>query len=50
MINQERVTAEITALHACLETITFKVKLYEESLAASAADPIWAPSTQTPGR
>jgi len=41
--HQERVTARITTLNACLETITFKVKLYDESLAAGTTDPIWAP-------
>jgi DNA-binding transcriptional MerR regulator len=45
--HQERVTAQIAALTASLETITFKVKLYEESLADGAADPIWAPASQT---
>jgi DNA-binding transcriptional MerR regulator len=42
--HQERVTAQITGLGACLETITFKVKLYDESIAAGTADPIWVPS------
>ena len=35
--------AQIAALTACQEVITFKVKLYEESLALSTIDPIWAP-------
>jgi DNA-binding transcriptional MerR regulator len=48
--HQERLSAQITALHACLEMITIKVKLYEESVAASAADPCWAPSAQTLSR
>jgi DNA-binding transcriptional MerR regulator len=42
--HQERVTAQMAALTACLELITFKVTLYEESLAAGTTDPIWAPS------
>ncbi len=44
--HQQRVTAQIATLTACLEMITFKVELYEESLAAGATDPIWAPATQ----
>jgi hypothetical protein len=43
----ERVTTQIAALDACLEVITFKVKLYEESLATDHTDPIWAPTAQT---
>jgi DNA-binding transcriptional MerR regulator len=45
--HQERVAAQISALNACLEMITFKVELYQESLAAGTTDPIWAPSTAT---
>ena len=45
--HMERVTAKIAALDACLEVITFKVKLYEESPATDHADPIWAPAAQT---
>jgi DNA-binding transcriptional MerR regulator len=41
--HQERVTAQIAALTACLEVTTLKVKLYEESLATGPTDPIWAP-------
>jgi DNA-binding transcriptional MerR regulator len=41
--HQQRVTSQIAALTACLDAIAFKVKLYEESLAAGATDPIWAP-------
>ena len=39
----ERVTAQIAGLTASLEMIAFKVKLYEDSVAAGATDPIWAP-------
>lgn len=42
--HQERLTAQIAALTACLETVSFKVKLYEESLTTGEADPIWTPS------
>jgi DNA-binding transcriptional MerR regulator len=45
--HQERVTAQIAALTACLEMITFKVKLYEDSLAVGTPDPIWTPAQQT---
>ncbi len=41
--HQQRITAQLAALNACLELITFKVKVYEESLAEGAADPIWTP-------
>jgi DNA-binding transcriptional MerR regulator len=44
--HQQRVTAQMAALTTCLEMITFKVKIYEESLAAGATDPIWAPPGQ----
>jgi DNA-binding transcriptional MerR regulator len=44
--HQRRVTAQIAALAVSLETITFKVRLYEESLADGTADPIWAPASQ----
>jgi DNA-binding transcriptional MerR regulator len=44
--HQDHVTAQLAALTACLEMITFKVKLYEESLAAGTTDPIWAPCGQ----
>jgi DNA-binding transcriptional MerR regulator len=43
--HQERMTAQIAVLNACLEMVTFKVKLYQESLTAGTTDPIWAPST-----
>jgi DNA-binding transcriptional MerR regulator len=39
--HQERVTKQIAELTACLDLITFKVRMYEESLAARGADPIW---------
>ena len=45
--HQQRVTAQIAALTTCLEMITFKVKVYEESLADGSTDPIWAPPRQT---
>jgi DNA-binding transcriptional MerR regulator len=41
--HQQRVTAQIAELMACQELISFKVKLYEESLAANTPDPIWTP-------
>jgi DNA-binding transcriptional MerR regulator len=41
--HRQRVTGQIAALTACLDTIACKVKLYEESLAAGDSDPIWAP-------
>ncbi|HEY3952031.1 MAG TPA: MerR family transcriptional regulator [Streptosporangiaceae bacterium] len=37
--HQERVTAQIAALGSCLEMITFKADLYQESLAAGPGDP-----------
>jgi DNA-binding transcriptional MerR regulator len=40
--HQDRLTAQIAALTACLETVTFKVKLYENR--TGEADPIWTPS------
>ena len=42
--HQERLTEQIAALTACLETVSFKVKLYEESVATGTEDPIWTPS------
>jgi DNA-binding transcriptional MerR regulator len=42
--HQERLTTQIAALTACLETVSFKVKLYEESLTTGEADPIWTPA------
>lgn len=41
--HQQRVTAQIAELMACQELISFKVKLYEESLAVNTPDPIWTP-------
>lgn len=41
--HQQRVTGQITALTGCLDMITWKVKLYQDSLADGATDPIWAP-------
>jgi len=42
--HQERLTEQIAALTACLEMVSFKVKLYEESIATGTKDPIWTPS------
>lgn len=39
--HQERVTAAIAALTACLDMISFKVRLYEERVAAGADDPLY---------
>jgi DNA-binding transcriptional MerR regulator len=44
--HQQRMTDQIAALTACLEMITFKVKLYEDSLPAGTTDPIWGPTQQ----
>jgi DNA-binding transcriptional MerR regulator len=41
--HQQHVAAQIGALTTCLELITWKVKLYQESLATRTADPIWTP-------
>ena len=42
--HQERLTAQIAALTGCLELVSFKVRLYEESLETGAADPVWTPA------
>lgn len=42
--HQERLTTQIAALTACLETVSFKVKLYEETVTTGEADPVWTPS------
>jgi DNA-binding transcriptional MerR regulator len=42
--HQERLTGQIAALAACLEIVSFKVKLYEESIASGADDPVWTPA------
>ena len=39
--HQQHVTDQIAALTTCLELISFKVGLYEESLTAAPGDPIW---------
>ena len=39
--HQQRVTAQIAALGTCLQMITFKADLYQESLAAGPGDPSW---------
>ncbi|HEX3488284.1 MAG TPA: MerR family transcriptional regulator [Streptosporangiaceae bacterium] len=42
--HEERITAQLTALQACLEVISFKVALYEERLARGAwRDPLYTP-------
>jgi DNA-binding transcriptional MerR regulator len=43
--HQDRLTGQIAALTACLEMVTFKVKLYEDSIATGTEDPIWTPAT-----
>lgn len=40
--HQERITAQIAALTSCLEMITLKVKLYDQSVADHSTDPIWS--------
>jgi DNA-binding transcriptional MerR regulator len=42
--HQQRVIAQIAELNACLELITLKVKLYEETAGKDAKDPICPPS------
>jgi len=37
------VTAQIGELTACLDLISFKVRLYEDRVAQDAADPLWSP-------
>lgn len=39
--HQQRVSDQIAALSTCLELITFKVNLYQDSVTADASDPIW---------
>jgi len=39
--HQQRVTAQIAALTMCLQMISFKVNLYQNSLTADTSDPIW---------
>lgn len=42
--HQDRIEAQVTALHACLEVISFKVRLYEERLARGTwRDPLYTP-------
>lgn len=41
--HQDQLTAQIAALTACLATVSFKVKLYEESITTGADDPVWTP-------
>ena len=40
--HQQVVTDQIAALTTCLEMISFKVDLYQDSLAADPGDPIWS--------
>ena len=43
--HQERITAQLTALRACLDVISFKVALYEERLARGTwRDPLYTPA------
>jgi DNA-binding transcriptional MerR regulator len=43
--HQQRIMAQLAVLGASLDVIDFKVKLYEERLAAgTTGDPIWAPA------
>lgn len=46
--HQRRVTAQLAELTECLELITFKVQLYEASLAEGSADPLLTPSAPGP--
>jgi DNA-binding transcriptional MerR regulator len=42
--HQDRIEAQVTALRACLEVISFKVRLYEERLARGTwRDPLYTP-------
>ncbi|HEY1640901.1 MAG TPA: MerR family transcriptional regulator [Streptosporangiaceae bacterium] len=45
--HQAEITSQIADLSGCLEIISFKVKLYEERMAAGGPDPIWVPPGQT---
>lgn len=40
--HQQRVTDQIAALTTCLQMVTFKVNLYQDSVTADPSDPIWA--------
>ncbi len=46
--HRQRITAQLATLTACLELITCKVGLYENSLANGSTDPIWAPPPDSP--
>jgi DNA-binding transcriptional MerR regulator len=46
--HQQRVTDQIAALTTCLQMITFKVNLYQDSLTAGIDDPIWCSPGQPP--
>ncbi|MGH3448027.1 MAG: hypothetical protein ACRDQA_22470 [Nocardioidaceae bacterium] len=39
--HQRRVTAQIAEFTSCLDMITCKVELYEDSLAAGTSDAVW---------
>ena len=44
--HQERVTAQIAELTECLNVISYKVKVYEDSVARGTAGRLWIPSSQ----
>jgi DNA-binding transcriptional MerR regulator len=39
--HQQRMIAQIAALTTCLQMISFKINLYQDSLTADPSDPIW---------
>jgi DNA-binding transcriptional MerR regulator len=43
--HHDRLTTQIATQTACLEIIEFKIGLYEGSLSAGTADPVWVPSS-----
>jgi DNA-binding transcriptional MerR regulator len=44
--HQERVTAQIAELTECLNVISYKVKVYEDSVARGTAGQLWTASSQ----
>jgi DNA-binding transcriptional MerR regulator len=40
--HQQRMIAQIAALTTCLQMISFKINLYQDSLTADPSDPIWS--------
>jgi DNA-binding transcriptional MerR regulator len=40
--HQQRMITQIAALTTCLQMISFKVNLYQDSLTADPSDPIWS--------